>query len=156
MPKGVFERKSIEVRFMEKVSPEPNSGCWLWDGAHHKDGYGSIGYKGKIRIAHRVAYQIYRGEIPAGINVCHRCDNRACVNPDHLFLGTHQQNMSDRNAKTRQSRGATHGPAKLTEDDVKSIRVTPGLSQRALAARFGVSRRLVRSILAGEKWAHLQ
>lgn len=156
MPKGVFERKSLEVRFWEKVSPEPNSGCWLWDGAHDSGGYGNIGHLGKIRIAHRVSYEMFKGAIPGGHNVCHACDNRACVNPDHLFLGTHQENMADRNAKGRQSRGSTHGPAKLTERDVLAIRQLSGRSQREMASDFGVSRRTIQSVLRGDKWAHVR
>lgn len=155
MPKGVFERKSLEVRFWEKVSPEPNSGCWLWLGAFDTGGYGHIGINRKMRIAHRVSYEMYKDKIPEGQNVCHSCDNRACVNPDHLFLGTHQENMADRNIKGRQSKGSTHGPAKLTEAKVVEIRSAKGVSQRALAAQYGVSRSAVVDILKGKNWAHL-
>lgn len=144
------------VKFMKKVSPEPNTGCWLWFGAHHKDGYGSFSYKGRNQVAHRVGYELHCGEIPAGMNVCHRCDNRACVNPDHLFLGTHQENIADRNAKGRQSRGETHGTAKLTERDVLAIRRLSGRSQREMARDFGVTRSAIQSILRGDVWVNVR
>jgi hypothetical protein len=88
-PKILFERKILK---------QPN-GCWLWNGALNKDGYGVFGIKAEG--AHRASYKMYKGEIPKGILVCHKCDIPRCVNPDHLFLGTQLDNIRDAQSKNR-------------------------------------------------------
>ena len=88
-------------RFMAKVSPEPNSGCWLWVGAARQTGYGNFFLGSKSISAHRAAWLLHRGGIPDGMCVCHHCDVPSCVNPEHLFLGTHLDNMRDMDAKGR-------------------------------------------------------
>lgn len=155
MPRGVFKRKSLEARFEEKYIPEPNSGCWLWTGAYDRGGYSTLSHLNKPVIGHRVSYELFKGKIPAGQNVCHSCDNRACVNPDHLFLGTQRENVEDMLQKGRQRRGSTHGMAKLTEADVAEIRATKGVTQYALAAQYGVTRSAIADLLKGRSWAHL-
>lgn len=88
-------------RFEAKVYAEPSCGCWLWGGSLDGDGYGMFRSKGRVERSHRVAWQLYRGEIPPGICVLHRCDNPTCVNLDHLFLGTKADNAWDRAKKGR-------------------------------------------------------
>lgn len=95
-------------RLMRYVSPEPMSGCWLWTGGLHgngkSSGYGSFGLGGKPVKAHRASFMLLKGPIPKGMSVCHKCDVRSCVNPDHLFLGTQRDNVLDMHKKGRDSR----------------------------------------------------
>lgn len=119
-------------RFEAKFMPEPNSGCFLWFGATVPDGYGSFGITTKHTMkAHRLAWQLYCGPIPVNAHVLHRCDNRACVNPDHLFLGDNDTNVADRVAK-----GRTAG--KLTQaDDLEILNDTQ--TRRTIALKYNVS-----------------
>ncbi len=87
--------------FNEKWMPEPNSGCWLWTAYVDRDGYGNITINRKPTPAHRASWELFKGTIPKGLLVCHKCDTPACVNPDHLFLGTHKDNIRDSFAKGR-------------------------------------------------------
>lgn len=100
---------TLLARFEAKISPEPTSGCWLWTGSVAGFGYGRIqrGPRGGgVVLAHRVSWELYRGPIPVGLCALHRCDQPACVNPDHLFLGTHADNTADKIAKGRLRYGA--------------------------------------------------
>jgi hypothetical protein len=152
-------RKSLQERFDEKVVPEPNSGCWIWTGATKELGYGVIGLGRRsdgTDKAHRVSYRLYCGDIPDGMAVCHRCDTPACVNPDHLFLGTLADNMQDCVAKGRNfipdNRGERANWAKLTSDAVAHIRerVMTGPEYGRL---YGVSKSAVYQIWDGTNWA---
>jgi hypothetical protein len=132
----------LQVRFDAKYIPEPNSGCWLWTGQIVRFGYGLIKNQNRRpRMAHRVSYELHRGHIPDGLLVCHRCDNPPCVNPAHLFLGTYADNNRDCQKKGRNTRGERHAGAKLTTDEVRSIRrmYAAGTSQAQLAREFGTS-----------------
>jgi hypothetical protein len=153
--------------------PEPNSGCWLWTGAyfgrkdrHPSAFYGKAIYKGKQVLAHRVAWMLYRGPIPDGLYVCHKCDNPACVNPDHLFLGTQLDNMRDASAKKRTAwhrhpeiigRGESHYNSRLTADDVCEIRRLSAerMPQSAIARRFGIGQAQVWRIVHRIHWGHV-
>jgi hypothetical protein len=142
-------------RFMEKVSPEPNSGCWLWTATGNKEGYGYFGIShSHHQKAHRVAYELFRGPIPKGFLVCHKCDVPCCVNPNHLFLGTYQDNMDDRAAKGRTALGTQNGKARLSPELVRKIRASD-LSERAIARELGVHRGTVNAVLSGRTWGHV-
>lgn len=92
-PRGQ-SKKGVEGRLWEKISPEPNSGCWLWIGGRHPRGYGGFYINGKTRPAHVVCYEVYVGAVPDGLELDHKCRVTCCVNPDHLEPVTHQENMS--------------------------------------------------------------
>lgn len=150
------------ARFMAKVRKD-ESGCWIWTAGKLADGYGQFWYGGTTVRAHRASYEIHFGHIPDGSGyhgacVCHRCDVRLCVNPEHLFLGTHGDNVRDMYAKGRavDQRGERHSQAKLTSGQVDDIRrryATGTVTQRALAREFLVSPRHICGIVRGENWA---
>jgi hypothetical protein len=137
-----------------KIEPEPMTGCWLWTGSCKKtSGYGDVRIGYKNVLAHRMSYAIHRGEIPDGQCVLHKCDNRSCVNPGHLFLGTYKDNAEDRERKGRgnQLSGEAHPRAKLTLLDVAEIRASSAPS-RALGRKFGVDKAIIQRIRKGEIW----
>lgn len=158
--------QSPEERFWSKVN-KSDAGCWLWTGSLAKLGYGcfTIGAKGENYQewrAHRYSWFLAHGDIPDGMNVCHRCDNPRCVNPDHLFLGTTADNIADKMHKGRQAQGEQVGCAKLSRDDVLAIRklYIEGLnakprkySSRKLAKMYGVSKGAILSIVQGKTWS---
>lgn len=154
--------------------------CWIWTASLDSHGYGHAQAGGTIRLAHRVAWVLANGQIPHGNSyhgtcVCHRCDNSACVNPSHLFLGTHTDNVRDRESKDRgarffgdqnasrkfpekRPRGERHKCAKLTAEQVIEIRAIyakGGLSKVDIAAQFGVHNTTICKIISREKWKHL-
>jgi len=147
----------IEKRFWKYVKKTEN--CWLWTGAANKDGRGALGVwtEGTTKIAARVSWEIHKGPIPEGINVCHHCDNPACVRPDHLFLGTQLDNIRDAVRKGRMrhvgSSGEKNGRAKLTLEQVKQIRCRAvNEMQKDLAVEFGISAAQISVIVRGASW----
>lgn len=100
---------AIQSRIERYSIPEPNSGCWLWLGSIDGEGYGRATFRGKSDGAHRVSYTAFREAIPAGLLVCHSCDVRCCVNPDHLWVGTYADNNRDMLAKGRHGNGVRTG-----------------------------------------------
>ena len=156
------KKKGFLARFRSKVDQRGKDECWLWIGGLKSNGYGQISddprngeYVGRKRTAHRVAYEIAFGPIPGGLHVLHRCDNRACVNPGHLFLGTHQDNMADMLAKRRHAHGDRQPTRKLNQHQVRAIRWLashdPG-PQVELAREFGVSASSITHILTDKTW----
>jgi hypothetical protein len=149
-------------RFERLVMPEPNSGCWLWDGGIGPHGYGRIrvgrlGVDRRNALAHRLSWELHLGSIPAGLCVCHRCDNRACVNPGHLFLGTKRDNTADMVRKGRGGRPPVHyGPAnpkaKITQEIADAIRSSPLGVVRA-GREFGLSPSQIHTIRTGKNWS---
>lgn len=148
-------------RMMAKTVRLPWSGCTVFTGSLDTSGYGLIGVggSGNIRKTHRVAFEHSVGPIPDGLQVLHRCDVRCCVNPDHLFLGTLQDNMTDRNAKGRQARlkGMRHNLHKLTDSNViEAVALwKAGRSVKAIADQFGVTVHAIYPIINGTGWTHI-
>ena len=149
-----------KIRFWEKVEKRPN-GCWIWTSYVNKDGYGMLSYSGKTERSHRFVWMMEYGEIPAGMCICHKCDNPACVNPDHLFLGTQRQNIVDMCSKERQrgsGKGERHHMSKLTREQVLEIRELYESGQytiRKLADVYPVGRSMVWYIVSGKNWIHV-
>lgn len=134
--------------------------CWEWQGSRDTRGYGQLGAgQGRLLRAHRIAWEAHHAEpVPPGICVCHSCDNPACVNPAHLFLGNHAENMADKAAKRRHSFGSDLPQARLTRSEVEEIRrlhAADDLSQHQLARRFGVGQATVHAIVHRKTWRHV-
>lgn len=137
---GGVKWASLAERFWQNVVKQ-EIGCWLWTGAKIPRGYGTIGFKNKNILAHRLAYELQYGVIPTGLCVCHHCDNPSCVRGDHLFLGSYKDNEDDKWRKGRGRRGSQHHNAKLTEQEVLNIRrERPTTSLNALATKYQVSK----------------
>lgn len=154
-PKSALDR--FHASYKKSVT-----GCWLWRGAPRgSNGYGRIKVGGASMPAHRFSWIIHFGEIVGGLLVLHRCDTPLCVNPAHIFLGTHQDNMDDCRSKGRTNggtktpmRGSQNARSKLSAEQVIAIR-QDDRSQREIAAQYGVSQALVSKIKRNEMWRHI-
>lgn len=151
----------MSQRFWNKV--EKTKTCWLWIGAKIGSKYGVIKVNQKNILAHRFSWELHRGEIPEGegfhgICVLHSCDNRNCVNPKHLFLGTQKDNMIDKVKKKRQAKGNKIRNSKLSKKDVQLIRklyFDDRTYQRILGEKFGVSQMQISNIVRNKHWKHI-
>lgn len=151
------------MRLIERFESQTNKvdgGCWLWMGEIDPKGkHGILRSGGQIWSAYRLSYEIYKGEILEGLCVCHSCDVRACVNPDHLWLGTQQENIHDALVKGRMNnRGENNWHSKLKEPQVIEIvdlYKTGDYSQEQLAEKFGVEHSIISGIITGKNWKHL-
>lgn len=130
------------------------SDCWELTNKPRPNGYVRLTIKRKSVYAHRHIWESFFGEIPEGMDVCHKCDNRKCVNPEHLFLGSRKDNMRDAKIKGRLQRGEDRWNAALTERDVRAIRLS-AKTATSLATRYGVCRATITKIINRETWRHV-
>lgn len=143
----------ILPRFLSKIQHD-EKGCWIWADHLASNGYGSFRVGLKTIGAHRVAWVLYKGVIPDGLFVLHKCDVKSCVNPDHLFLGTQADNIKDMINKNRHPHGLSHGNTKLTTDQVKYIRAS-SLSLLTLARKLGVSKKTILQVKHRKIFKHI-
>ncbi len=179
---NVSDTCSLKCKLLKNVKKENQ--CWLWCGGILKNGYGKLKFNGKSLSVHRVSYELFKGKIPEGLCICHNCpggDNKACVNPDHLWIGSAKQNSSDAKEKgryigkgstgrtlseeTRRKISQSHADfkgekscrSKLKDSDVYEIRelLKENLSLREIGLRYGVSKHAISNIKANRRWSHI-
>lgn len=160
----IVNKEKVIQRMVQHTQYDETSGCWEWIGSK-RNGYGRmiVGSRSdgtrKSASAHRVSYELEYGEIPDGLEVCHKCDNPCCINPAHLFLGTRQDNIDDRERKHRNNppKGAANAKTKLTEEKVMQIRKKRlhGVSFGKLAKEYGVCKKTIQDAVIGKNWAYL-
>ena len=150
------DHSSAEQRFWSYV--DRSGECWTWLGHKNPKGYGSFSFRSRSVRAHRFVWELTRGPIPEGLWVLHHCDNPACVNPSHLWLGDNTDNTRDRQNKRRQTVGESHGRARLTEQQVREIRHASACgttSTTELAAQLGITPQHVLRIVSHRRWQHV-
>ncbi len=149
--------KTERKRFWSRVDKGPE--CWEWTGALTNNkkglGYGRINLKGSYHLAHRISYRMKHGAIPNGLCICHTCDNRLCVRPSHLFIGTHKDNMIDCCTKGRIANGSRSATSKLTETQVKAIQKDTRL-HKEIAKDYGVDNSIISKIKTRKIWKHVR
>jgi hypothetical protein len=154
MPR-IYKCLDVASRLDEQSIPIPECGCIIWLGHLNNMGYGRLSVNGTMQYAHRAAFELRNGKIPKGSNVLHRCDTPTCINPDHLFVGTHADNVADKVSKGRQLRGSAVGGSKLTEADVAAIRAS-SIGVNETARRMGLSPMTVSLIRSRKTWRHVE
>lgn len=158
-----FTREQKVASFIAKIDIRGAEACWPWKGCVYGNAlkYGAFVWRGKLRGANRVMWEIANGcECPVELEVLHRCDNSMCVNPAHLWIGTHQENMQDAKRKDRHARGERNRRHKLTEAQAKEILANPprmghGGNTAEYAAKYGVRVGTIAALLARRSWKHL-
>lgn len=156
-PRVIISLDDLKAKLLARTAITEN-GCWKWLGAISHAGYGNLTYQGKQLSSHRVSYELHTGPIPKGMWVLHTCDNKWCVNPEHLFLGDRQDNADDAVTKGRYAKGHHQGSAKLKEDDVRTIRkmIDEGCSLTEIAYEYGVSATAISWIKSWQNWGWLE
>ena len=152
----IIDQKVLD-RFWEKVNIKGSDECWEWI-ASKATGYGLFSYRGRLVTAHRFIWELSNGLIPKGGWICHTCDNKLCVNPNHLYLGDRASNARDAITRGQQARGERMGSSKLTNKDAIRIRKeyeTGKISQSKLGKENGVTQQTVCSLLSRETWKHI-
>lgn len=146
-------------RFISKVTISNKQTCWVWQDSLTKSGYGQMKVAAKMVLAHRLSWIIHNGSIPKGTQVLHQCDNPSCVNPNHLFLGDHDDNMKDmaKKKRARISKGEQNPNARLKTSDVRAIKKASaiGYKRRELAKMFGVHLSQIDRIINGKCWSDI-
>ncbi len=143
----------VKARLLERHLKD-GSGCWLWAGEVRKSGYGVMSIHRKQVGVHRASYEAFIGPVPEGMFVCHTCDVKTCINPEHLWVGSQQDNMNDKVNKGRQTKGEGHGMHKLEEPQVVEIKtmLSKGVSQLDVAKMFSVHKSTISLIARGKRW----
>lgn len=133
--------RGAKDRIIEKIKIDEKTGCWNWIACTQSNGYGRFSLSGKSMGSHRASFKIFKGDIPCGMDICHTCDNRKCINPDHLFLGTRKDNMQDAVSKNRQAQGFMLPHTKLTNEQRIDIakRKCNGESTHDLSMEYGIN-----------------
>lgn len=147
------ENESLEDRFLKRV--KKTDSCWLWNGCFAKFGYGIMRYKRKRILAHRWSYIIYKDKRIKNKVICHKCDNPKCVNPGHLFMGTHNDNVQDMMKKGRQRFGITRKNTKLTDEQVFYAYKNRQIGSVQMGKYLGVSHSCISMIRSGKRRRHL-
>jgi hypothetical protein len=152
------EERRVETKRLVQNSQIENP-CWIWLKRKDDDGYGRITFRRTTISVHRLAYAVFKGDFDDVWHVCHTCDNPPCINPKHLWLGTNNDNMKDRDKKGRHCplQGEKHGRHKLIEEEVRQVFYLQkeGYSERKIGKIIGVSGVQVHRILSGQAWKHL-
>ena len=150
--------RTFEIRFWKNIKKKED--CWIWQGKTYNGGYGKITIEGKSLLVHRLAYELYNAKkIPEDRMVLHSCHNRDCINPEHLRLGTHTDNMRDMVIANRQARGEEDGNARLSVTEVKKIKgllASGEFKHIEIAEMFNVGRSTITDIRKGRTWAWLK